>query len=108
VLVCLAVWMSFSAHSVADKILVIVPPIAAFVAAGFEHSIANLYILPYALAIKLWAPAEFWVAIGQAAATYPGLTAAAALHNVVVATLGNLVGGSSWWASSIGFVYLLG
>ena len=52
VLVCLAVWMSFGARSITDKIVVIVPPIAAFVAAGFEHSIANLYFLPYALAIK--------------------------------------------------------
>jgi formate transporter len=55
VLVCLAVWMSFGARSAADKVMVIVPPIAAFVAAGFEHSIANLYFLPYGLAIKAWA-----------------------------------------------------
>jgi formate/nitrite transporter len=68
VLVCLAVWMSFGARSVTDKVLVIVPPIAAFVAAGFEHSIANLHFLPYALAIKAWAPPEFWTAIGQNAA----------------------------------------
>ena len=42
VLVCLAVWMSFGARSVSDKVLVIIPPITAFVAAGFEHSIVNL------------------------------------------------------------------
>jgi formate/nitrite transporter len=55
VLVCLAVWMSFGARSVTDKVMVVIPPVAAFVAAGFEHSIANLYLLPYGLAIKSWA-----------------------------------------------------
>src|SRR5271167_572986 len=73
VLVCLAVWMSFGAQSSADKVMVIVPPIAAFVAAGFEHSVANLYFLPYALAIKTWGGPEFWAAINQTAASYPEL-----------------------------------
>lgn len=108
VLVCLAVWMSFSAHSVADKILVIVPPVTAFVAAGFEHSIANLYLLPYGLAIKTWAPADFWISIGQSAATYSGLTVASALHNVAVATVGNLIGGSLLVGIVYWFVYLRG
>jgi len=62
VLVCLAVWMSLGARSAADKVMVIVPPIAAFVAAGFEHSIANLYLLPYGLAIKAFARPAFWAA----------------------------------------------
>jgi formate/nitrite transporter len=106
VLVCLAVWMSFGARSAADKVMVIVPPIAAFVAAGFEHSIANLYFLPYGLAIKAWARPEFWAAIGQNAADYPKLTAGFALHNIVVATLGNLVGGSLMVGAIYWFVYL--
>ncbi len=106
VLVCLAVWMSFGARSAADKVLVIVPPVAAFVAAGFEHSIANLYFLPYGLAIKAWAEPEFWAAIGQNAADYPKLTAGYALHNIVVATLGNLVGGSLMVGAIYWFVYL--
>lgn len=106
VLVCLAVWMSFGARSVADKVLVIVPPIAAFVAAGFEHSIANLYFLPYALAVKAWAPPEFWAAIGQNAAAYAALTPGAALHNVAVATIGNLIGGSLLVGAVYWFVYL--
>ncbi len=106
VLVCLAVWMSFGARSAADKVMVIVPPIAAFVAAGFEHSIANLYFLPYGLAIKAWAGPEFWAAIGQNAADYPTLTAGFALHNIVVATLGNLVGGSLMVGAIYWFVYL--
>jgi formate transporter len=106
VLVCLAVWMSFGARSTTDKVMVIVPPIAAFVAAGFEHSIANLYFLPYGLAIKAWAGPEFWTAIGQSAADYPALTAGAAVHNITVATLGNLVGGSLMVGGVYWFVHL--
>lgn len=106
VLVCLAVWMSFGARSSTDKVMVIAPPIAAFVAAGFEHSIANLYILPYGLAIKAWAGPEFWAAIGQNAAAYPNLTASGTLHNIVVTTLGNLIGGSLMVGAVYWFVYL--
>jgi formate/nitrite transporter len=106
VLVCLAVWMSFSARSVSDKVMVIVPPIAAFVAAGFEHSIANLYFLPYALAIKAWAGPEFWTAIGENPAAFGGLSIGAALHNIVVATIGNLIGGSLMVGGVYWFVYL--
>jgi formate/nitrite transporter len=106
VLVCLAVWMSFGARSTTDKIMVIVPPVAAFVAAGFEHSIANLYLLPYGLALKAWAGPEFWTAIGQSAAAYPELTVGGALHNIVVATIGNLVGGSLMVGAVYWFVYL--
>jgi formate/nitrite transporter len=108
VLVCLAVWMSFSARSVSDKVLVIVPPIAAFVAAGFEHSIANLYLLPYALAIKAWAGPDFWTTIGQTPDALSGLTIGAAVHNIVVATIGNLIGGSLMVGGVYWFVYLRG
>jgi formate transporter len=98
--------MSFGARSTTDKVMVIVPPIAAFVAAGFEHSIANLYLLPYGLAIKAWAGAEFWTAIGQSAAAHTALSAGSVLHNVIVATLGNLVGGSLMVGAVYWFVYL--
>ena len=106
VMVCLAVWMSFGARSTTDKVMIIVPPITGFVAAGFEHSIANLYILPYGLAIKAWAAPEFWAAIGQNAAAYPELTVGNTLHNIVVATIGNLVGGSLMVGAVYWFVYL--
>jgi formate transporter len=106
VLVCLAVWMSFGARSTTDKIMVIVPPVAAFVAAGFEHSIANLYLLPYGLVIKAWGAPEFWTSIGQSAADYSGLSIGAALHNIVVATIGNLVGGSLMVGAVYWFIYL--
>jgi formate/nitrite transporter len=106
VLVCLAVWMSFGARSTTDKVVVIVPPIAAFVAAGFEHSIANLYFLPYALAVKAWAGPGFWAAIGSGAGAYADLTALAALRNIAVATLGNLIGGSLMVGAVYWFVFL--
>ena len=106
VLVCLAVWMSFGARSAADKVMVIVPPIAAFVAAGFEHSVANLYLLPYALAIKYWAGPEFWTAIGSSATDYAMLNAVSAARNIAVATVGNLIGGSLLVGAVYWFVYL--
>jgi formate/nitrite transporter len=108
VLVCLAVWMTFGARSTTDKVMVIVPPIAAFVAAGFEHSIANLYLLPYGLAIKALAGPEFWVAIGRTASDYTGLTLASAMHNIAVATAGNLLGGSIMVGAVYWFVHLRG
>lgn len=106
VLVCLAVWMSFGARSAGDKVMVIVPPIAAFVAAGFEHSVANLYFLPYALAVKYWAGPEFWTAIGSNATDYAALDLASTAHNIVVATIGNLIGGSLMVGAVYWFVYL--
>ena len=105
VLVCLAVWMSFAARSTTDKVVVIVPPIAAFVAAGFEHSIANLYLLPYGLAIKAWAGPDFWAAVGTDT-SWSALTVGGALHNIAVATVGNLVGGSLMVGAIYWFVYL--
>jgi formate transporter len=106
VLVCLAVWMSFGAQTAGGKVAVIVPPVTAFVAAGFEHSIANLYLLPYGLAIKAWASPEFWATIGQDAAAFPGLTVAGTLHNIGVATAGNLIGGSLLVGAVYWFLYL--
>ncbi|MCO4746552.1 MAG: formate transporter FocA [Proteobacteria bacterium] len=95
VLVCLAVWLAFSARTTVDRVAVIVPPIAAFVAAGFEHSIANLYFVPMALLIKHGAPASFWTDIGASAADYPALTVDAFLvSNLLPVTIGNILGGS--------------
>jgi formate/nitrite transporter len=106
VLVCLAVWMSFGARSTTDKVMVIVPPVTAFVAAGFEHSIANLYFLPYALAIKAGASADFWSAVGQTANDYAAVAPGAVAHNIIVATIGNLIGGSLMVGAVYWLVYL--
>jgi formate transporter len=93
ILVCLAVWLCFSARTVTDKVVAVVLPVAAFVAAGFEHSIANMYGLTIALMIKLGAPTGFWQAIGRAPAAFPHLTIAAVSANLLWVTLGNMIGG---------------
>ncbi len=95
VLVCLAIWMAMSARTTADKILAVVFPITAFVAAGFEHSIANMYFIPIGLLIKAGAPASFWTAIGMSAGDYVNLTWSNMLvNNLIPVTLGNIFGGT--------------
>jgi formate transporter len=106
-LVCLAVWLTFSARSTSDRILAIVPPITAFVAAGFEHSVANMYFLPLGLLIRWAAPLSFWQAIGQTEADYPRLTWEGFLvGNLVPVTLGNIIGGAVLVGAVYWFVYL--
>jgi formate transporter len=93
-LVCLAVWLTYSARSTLDIILAIVFPITAFVAAGFEHSIANMYFIPYALFIKDFDP-EFVSAVGDKVAQLDHLTWQAFLfNNLIPVTIGNIIGGT--------------
>jgi formate transporter len=95
ILVCMAVWMSFSARSTVDRIFAIVLPISAFVAAGFEHSVANMYMIPVGLFIKSGAADTFWVNIGKTAAAFPNLTwGAFFFRNLLPVTIGNIIGGS--------------
>jgi formate transporter FocA len=106
-LVCLAVWMTFSARTTTDRILAIIPPITAFVAAGFEHSIANMYFIPIGLFIKAGAPASFWEAIAKAPADYASLTwGNFFVNNLIPVTLGNIIGGAVLVGAVYWFVYL--
>jgi formate/nitrite transporter len=105
-LVCLAVWMCFSARTNIDRVVTAVPPIAAFAAAGFEHSIANIYFIPMGLFIKAGAPQSFWTAIGKTASDFPGLTWSNFLGNLVPVTIGNIIGGSIMIGVVYWFVYL--
>jgi formate transporter len=106
-LVCLAVWLSYSARSTTDRILAIVPPITAFVAAGFEHSIANMYSIPIALLIRRFAPGAFWTAIGEQPTAYPRLTPAHfVFDNLLPVTLGNVIGGAALVGAVYWFIYL--
>jgi len=108
-LVCLAVWLTLSARTVADKVLAIVPPIAAFVAAGFEHSVANMYFIPSGLFIKAGASAAFWTEIQHTPADYPSLTWERFLvGNLVPVTIGNIIGGAVLVGIVYWFVYLRG
>jgi formate transporter FocA len=106
-LVCLAVWLSYGGRSTTDKILAIVPPIAAFVAAGFEHSIANMYFLPIALLIRAGAPDSFWLTIDKTRDDYPDLTwTNAIVGNWLPVTLGNIIGGVVLVGGVYWFVFL--
>jgi formate transporter len=102
-LVCLAIWLSYSARTTVDRIAAVVPPITAFVAAGFEHSVANMYFLPVAILLRTFDPA-FAAASGV---DLTGLTWGAFLfRNLLPVTLGNVVGGSLLVAVVYWFVYL--
>jgi formate transporter len=106
-LVCLAVWLSYSGRSTADKIFAIIPPIAAFVAAGFEHSVANMYFIPIGLFIKGGAPDSFWAGIGKTASDFPQLTWDRFLiGNLLPVTMGNILGGALLVGAFYWFVYL--
>ncbi len=106
VLVCLAVWLSIGARTVTDKILAIMMPVAAFVAAGFEHSVANMYLLPLGLFIKAGASAEFWAGLGVEAGAYPALTWWRFAVGLVPVTVGNIIGGGVLVGAVYWFIYL--
>jgi formate/nitrite transporter len=102
-LVCLAIWVSFSARSSIDRIATIIFPITAFVAAGFEHSVANMYFIPIGLLIKTFDPA-FTSAAGM---DLSGLTWGAFLvQNLIPVTIGNIIGGSVGVAAVYWSVFL--
>lgn len=103
VLVCLAVWLALSARSVGDKILAITFPVSAFVAAGFEHCVANMYFVPLGLMIEAGAPASFWADLGTAAR--PPIPIGGFLTNLVVVTAGNWVGGAVLVGAVYWFLY---
>jgi len=106
-LVCMAVWMCYSARTTTDKILAIIPPISCFVAAGFEHSIANMYFIPVALFIKDFGDAKFFETIGKTAADFPNLTWGNFFFaNLLPVTIGNIIGGALMVAMVYWFVYI--
>ncbi len=86
VLVCLAVWMAMAGRSVVDKAVAVIPPVMAFVAAGFEHSIANMYLMPLAMLVQTFGP--------TAAAGTPLITWSGMAGNLLPVIAGNLLGGS--------------
>ena len=91
VLVCLAVWLTYGARSLTDKVLAIVFPISLFVAAGFEHSVANMYLIPAGILLKIFDPA-FTASLGidLSNLTWQSLL----VGNLLPVTLGNILGGS--------------
>ncbi len=95
VLVCLAVWLALAGRSVTDKIYAVIFPISAFVAAGFEHSVANMYFIPLGLLLKDQIPVA-----GAEHLTWRGL-----FSNLGPVTLGNILGGGLLVALVYHFVY---
>jgi formate/nitrite transporter len=100
ILVCLAVWMCFAARSVTEKILAIVFPITAFVACGFEHSIANMFFIPMGIAVA--GQAEVVQAAGVTASQVANVNVLGLFHNLIPVTIGNVIGGTS-----VGAIYWL-
>ncbi len=102
-MVCLAVWMSYSARSVTDKVLAIIFPISGFVAAGFEHSIANMYFIPIGLLIKQFDPAF----VAKTGLDVGELTWGTFLvNNLLPVTIGNIIGGAGLVAIVYWFIFL--
>jgi len=102
-LVCLAIWLTYSAKTVTGKILAIIFPITAFVAAGFEHSVANMYFLPYALLIKAFDPAFVATTnVNLASLTWGSFF----LKNLLPVTLGNVIGGAILVSGMYWYIYL--
>jgi len=107
VLVCLAVWLAYAGRSVTDKIVALILPVSAFIAAGFEHCVANMYFLPLA-----WLLTQ----TGHIPANFDAspITISGIIHNLVPVTLGNIVGGAGlvgaiYWAiyrAAFGAAYL--
>ena len=102
-MVCLAAWMSYAGRSLLDKMLIMVLPVAMFVASGFEHSIANMFMIPMGIVIKNFASPEFWTAVGVSADTFNSLTVEHfVLNNLIPVTIGNILGGLAvalpYWA----------
>lgn len=93
-LVCLAIWMTYSCRSTTDKVIVLLLPITMFVASGFEHSIANMFMIPMAIVIKVFASAEFWAATGYSPTDFADLSMLSFIYNnLIPVTLGNIIGG---------------
>lgn len=95
VLVCMAVWMAMAGRSVVDRAVAVFFPVTAFVAAGFEHSVANMYLLPLAMLVQ-----SSGEALGAGSVTFAGMAA-----NLALVVAGNVVGGSVLVGLAYHFIY---
>lgn len=108
-MVCMAVWMSYSGRTLTDKMLAMVLPVAMFVASGFEHSIANMFMIPMAIVIRDFASAEFWQTAGASAEQFSSLTVSNFIvDNLIPVTLGNIIGGGILVGLTYWVIYLRG
>ncbi|MFA0442312.1 formate transporter FocA [Vibrio sp. 10N.286.49.C2] len=94
-LVCLAIWLTFSSANAMTKAAMTILPVAMFVSSGFEHCVANMFMVPLGIVIQNFAPAEFWTTVGINASHFSDLTASNfVLNNLIPVTLGNIIGGA--------------
>ncbi len=93
-LVCLAVWMTFATKDLLTKSFLMILPVAMFVSSGFEHSIANMFMVPLGVAIHAFAPESFYLGLNINPQQYADLTLVNfVFNNLIPVTLGNIVGG---------------
>lgn len=108
-MVCLAVWMSYSGRSLFDKMFAMILPVGMFVASGFEHSIANMFLIPMAIVIRDFASPEFWQMAGSSAAQFPSLSVGDFIvNNLIPVTIGNIIGGGLLVGLTYWVIYLRG
>ncbi|MDF7630045.1 formate transporter FocA [Erwiniaceae bacterium L1_55_4] len=108
-MVCLAVWMSYSGRSLFDKMFAMILPVGMFVASGFEHSIANMFLIPMAIVIRDFASPEFWQLAGSSAAQFPSLSVGDFIvNNLIPVTIGNIIGGGLLVGLTYWVIYLRG
>ncbi|HFE7524425.1 TPA: formate transporter FocA [Salmonella enterica subsp. enterica serovar Newport] len=101
-LVCLAVWMSYAGRTLMDKSMIMILPVAMFVASGFEHSIANMFMIPMGIVIRYFASPDFWNSINSSPADFAHLTVVSFItDNLLPVTIGNIIGGGVF----VGLVY---
>ncbi len=107
ILVCLAIWLCYSARSTQGKILAIIFPITAFVAAGFEHSVANMYFIPMGLLVKRSADPELWRSLDVDPSHFESLNLGNYfMNNLLPVTIGNIIGGAVFVGLAYWFIYL--
>lgn len=104
VLVCLASWMVYASRTVSDKVLAILFPISAFVAMGFEHCIANMYMIPVAILASM--DPEIVAASNLDAAQLETLSLSGFLDNIIPVTIGNIIGGGVFVAMTYYLVFV--
>lgn len=108
-MVCLAVWMSYSGRSLTDKAVIMILPVAMFVACGFEHCIANMFMIPMGIVVKYFATPEFWQTVGATPEQFAHLTVNSfIMDNLIPVTIGNIIGGGLLVGLSYWVIYLRG
>lgn len=97
ILVCTAIWLTFCSANPMTKAAMTMLPVAMFVSSGFEHSIANMFVIPLGVFIATFSPDAFWIQLGVDASKYSDLTIANFIvNNLIPVTLGNIVGGAGF------------